>query len=85
MENEVSFGQGFGAVLALAGVAALVYFFMMFDTSVQVPMQEFFGSTIGGGRVNNLGLMQDRQNGILVGGLALLVGVILAVACKKKD
>ena len=38
----------------------------------------------GAGRVNNFGLMAERQNLILIGGLLLLVGVILAVAGKRR-
>lgn len=36
------------------------------------------------GRVNNIGLMAERQNLILIGGLMLLVGVIMAVAGKRQ-
>lgn len=38
----------------------------------------------GAGRVNNIGLMAERQNFILIGGLLLLVGVIMAVAGKRQ-
>ena len=38
----------------------------------------------GAGRVNNIGLMAERQNFILIGGLLLLVGVIMAVAGKRR-
>ena len=38
----------------------------------------------GVGRVNNIGLMAERQNLILIGGLMLLVGVIMAVAGKRQ-
>jgi peptidoglycan/LPS O-acetylase OafA/YrhL len=69
-------------ILIIAGIASLVYFLFFFDTSVAVPTQEF----TGGGRVNNLGLLQDRQNGIIVSSVALMIGVIIAVAesLKKK-
>lgn len=38
----------------------------------------------GTGRVNNIGLMAERQNFILIGGVLLLVGVIMAVAGKRR-
>lgn len=38
----------------------------------------------GAGRVNNIGLMAERQNFILIGGLMLLVGVIMTVAGKRQ-
>lgn len=38
----------------------------------------------GAGWVNNIGLMAERQNFILIGGLMLLVGVIMAVAGKRQ-
>ncbi len=50
------------------------------DVSVEVPTQYVAGQTIGGGRVNNIGLMQERQNYLMMGGLAVVIGVILAVA-----
>jgi len=40
----------------------LLYFFAFFDVSVEVPTQEIFGTTVGGGRVANLSLMAERQN-----------------------
>jgi hypothetical protein len=61
-------------LLVFGGIAALVYYMRM-DTSV---------GNYGAGRVNNLGLMQDRQNGIIVSGLALLIGVLLALFGGKR-
>lgn len=72
--GEISGGQAVGVLLLLAGLAGLVYFFLFFDVSVPV----------GGGHVNNIGLMADRQNGVIVAAVAALVGVVLAVALKKK-
>lgn len=64
-----------GVVLLLCGLTAGVYFLLFFDTSVEVPKEEFMGQTIGGGRVNNIGLMNDRQNGINLGFGAVVVGI----------
>ena len=56
-------------LMILAGVLVTVYFFAFFDVSVGSPM----------GRVNNIGLMSDRQNGIIVGLAVLIVGVLVAL------
>ena len=64
----------------LAGLAIAFYFFLFFDVSVEVPTTDFIGTTIGGGRVNNIGLMAQRQNGILFGfGLAIICAVVYMV------
>ena len=56
-----------GLLLAVAALGA-VYFFLIFDTSV---------SAGAFGRVNNIGLLADRQNGILISIGAAIVGAIL--------
>jgi 4-amino-4-deoxy-L-arabinose transferase-like glycosyltransferase len=66
-----------GALLFLGGVAFEIYYLAYFDTSVAVPTTEILGQTIGGGRVNNLGLMQDRQNGLMFSSVAALAGLLL--------
>ncbi len=63
-------------IMIVGGLVMAAYFFFFFDTSVQVPTTYVFGQTVGG-RVNNLGLMAERQNGILFGlGVAILGAVI---------
>ena len=57
-----------GVLLLIGGGLAAAYFLFAFDPSVP---------TGAGGRVNNLGLMQDRQNGILVSVGALIVGTLM--------
>jgi hypothetical protein len=78
METKGSpFTRFVGVLLLMGGLSASVYYYLAFDTSVQVPKTVIMGQTFGGGRVNNLGLMQDRQNGILFGfGAAILGGVL---------
>ncbi|HXT70956.1 MAG TPA: hypothetical protein VN700_14440 [Vicinamibacterales bacterium] len=44
-----------------------------------MPTTEVAGQTIGGGRVNNIGLMNQRQNGIMIAGLVAIIGVVLFV------
>ncbi|HEX9940798.1 MAG TPA: zinc ribbon domain-containing protein [Thermoanaerobaculia bacterium] len=66
-----------GALLFLGGIAFAVYYFAYFDTIVAVPTTEIFGQQIGGGRVHNLGLMQERQNGLIFSSVAAVVGLLL--------
>lgn len=68
-----------GALILTAGFVGMIYFFAVFDTSVQVPTTEILGRSIGGGRVNNIGLMNDRQNGLIMSGIVAIIGTILFV------
>jgi hypothetical protein len=61
----------------LGGLAIAIYFFFFFDTSVAVPSVSFMGEEFGGGRVNNIGLMAQRQNGILFGFGTSIVSAIV--------
>lgn len=65
--------RSFGYFVLVVGLLCIVGAFAM-DVSV----------SSGVGRVNNIGLMAERQNLLLVGGLMLLVGVIMAVAWKRQ-
>ena len=73
-----------GSLFAVIGMIGLIYFFLIFDTSVPVPTSTIMGETYGGGRVNNLGLMSDRQNGMIFSGIFLIVGVVFYALGKKK-
>jgi len=65
-----------GILLLLAGLAVAGYFLLAFDSSVES----------GVGRVNNLGLMADRQNGIIVGiGLGVVGTIMLVVGSRGKN
>jgi len=65
-----------GALLLIAGLAITAYFFLGYDTSVES----------GVGRVNNLGLMADRQNGIIIGiGLGVVGTIMLAIGSRGKN
>lgn len=74
-----------GILMIGGGLLYATYFFLFFDTSVEVPVREFMGTQFGGGRVNNLGLMADRQNGITMGMGAAILGAILFAVTKPKD
>jgi hypothetical protein len=63
-----------GCLPFCCGGAGAGYFFLLFDTSVES----------GYGRVHNIGLLQDRQNGLILclvvsafGFLALIAGVVM--------
>lgn len=69
----------FGVLLLIGGLAVTGYFFFAFDTSVDTG-----DSSIG--RVNNLGLMADRQNGIIIGiGLAVIGTIMLLIGSRGKN
>ena len=68
--------QTLGALLLIAGLAITAYFFFGYDTSVES----------GVGRVNNFGLMADRQNGIIIGiGLGVVGTIMLAIGSRGKN
>lgn len=84
-QREGTFRSGFAGFMIIVGLLLACYFFFFFDTSVEVPTEHIFGQTIGGGRVNNLGLMNDRQNGIVFGfGMAIIGAVIELFARSRK-
>ena len=61
-----------GILLAVGGVCVALFYLAIFDTSV------YAGSGVG--YVNNIGLMADRQNGIIVGiGMAILGGILMLI------
>ena len=65
-----------GTLLLITGLGITGYFFLAYDTSVES----------GVGRVNNLGLMADRQNGIIIGiGLGVVGAIMLAIGSRGKN
>lgn len=74
-----------GVLMIIGGIVAVIYFVAFFDTSVEAPTTEILGQTIGGGRVNNIGLMNDRSNGIMIGIGTAIFGLILSVFTKSKS
>jgi len=73
-----------GALALIAGAAAAVYYFAFFDTSVPTETVTVLGRTIGGDRGHNIGLMQDRQSGLILGALAFVIGLGLLVYAEKR-
>lgn len=65
-----------GILLLLGGLVVTAFFYFGFDTSVES----------GVGRVNNIGLMADRQNGILIGlGLAIVGTIMLVIGSRDRN
>lgn len=62
-----------GKVVLVVGCAMAAYALLLFDPTV---------SNGDGGRVNNIGLLQDRQNLLIAGCAALIAGVLMLVLGK---
>ena len=83
MENKKFYSRSvsgrslIAGLLLIGGLGCGIYYLAFFTTSVEVPQQEIMGQVFGGGEVNNIGLMQDRQNGIYLGFGAAVVGLAL--------
>lgn len=54
---------GFGMFLVILGAAIILFYWLMFEQTIE--------------RVNNIGLMTDRQIGIQVGGYLFMGGMLL--------
>jgi hypothetical protein len=63
--------------ILIIGIGIVAYFFLFFSTTVDVPSVTIGGQSIRGGEVNNLGLMNDRMIGVVVGVAACLIGTAL--------
>ncbi|OBY90094.1 hypothetical protein A6723_023930 [Pseudomonas sp. AU11447] len=59
----------FGIIAIVVGIIVIISALSM-DVSV---------ATGGGGRVNNIGLMADRQNYTILGGLFFIAGILMAI------
>jgi hypothetical protein len=82
-----SIPAGYPSPLTRAGVVFItlalllgLYFFVIFDPSVQVPGVGIFGL---GNRVNNLGLLSQQQNGIIIACTLAVIGIGAILAGKN--
>ncbi len=67
-----------GLLLVIGGLLVAFYFLAVFDVSVEVPYEYLgYGISVGGERINNIGLMNDQRNGMIGGIVAAVVGGIL--------
>lgn len=70
------FVKALGTIVLIGAALVGGYALFVFDPSV---------ATAGGGRVNNLGLMQDRQNILIASCAAAVVGCILMVFAGRPE
>lgn len=80
-KSQSPFLEGLSIILILGGVLGSIYFLFMFNTTVYVGAA---GDEIGTRYVHNIGLMADRQNGLIGSIGAAVVGAILQMAFKRK-
>ncbi|TSK04462.1 MAG: hypothetical protein FPO08_19275 [Geobacter sp.] len=72
--------KNIGIVLIVLGAFFLFRYYHM-DTTVTTEGKDFgYGIIVPSVTVNNIGLMDDRRNGMTMSGIAIIVGVILFVA-----
>lgn len=75
--------KSLGGLLIFFGIAALI-FSMQMDTTIEVKYPG--GSGYGmPERVNNIGLMNEKQNRIMLSGILLIGGIILFAVGKAKE
>lgn len=65
-----------GNILIICGITLMIYVLAFMDISVEVNYPEGYSSEMPT-RVNNLGLMADRQNYLIVASVFIVVGLIL--------
>lgn len=65
-----------GAVVMLIGVIVCLYALSM-NVTVTTEAQKIGGVKIPSQTVNNIGLMDDRRNTLIMGGLAEIIGIVL--------
>ena len=71
----------FGILLIFAGIVVAGYFAFGYDTTVGAT-NAFTGEYMG--RVNNIGLTNDRSIGVMIGLAVFFVGAIAALSSKSK-
>lgn len=75
------------AILGMCLLLVGIYLFgtaYMADTTVRVPTDNVDGIEIGGGRVENIGLMQAQRSNEEIGGVLTLGGLILTLAARRR-
>ena len=82
----------FGMMLFLLGLGMMYYFMFQFSTAVDNPgqraLEQQLGQTISSGKTVNLGLMNDRECGCIVGAALTIAGPLLSLmetASKKSS
>ena len=68
--------KALGTILIFGGLILAIYALLFMDTSVAVNYSN--GNSFGfPERVNNLGLMADRQNYLIGSGISIIIGILL--------
>lgn len=75
--------RAIGIFLFIVGAAAAVYYYQYFDTTVAVEGVELFGQTFGGGRVHNIGLMEERRTGLILSCVGAIGGLVLVAFSER--
>src|SRR5450759_477733 len=72
-----------GLILFTGGLILMMYALLIMDTSVAVdyPASNSYGLP---DRVNNIGLMAERQNYLIVSGIIIIIGLVLAFTAKSR-
>jgi hypothetical protein len=69
--------KSFGLLLCVFGAVMFLFFLLLFDTTVLVDDGSY--------SVNNFGLMQDRQTGLIVSALIFVSGIFLILSGSKEE
>jgi hypothetical protein len=72
-----------GWLVCIGSIAVSGAFLLLFRTSVPTEPVTIGGIVIGGREVENLGLMGDRQNGLIFFGLLALLGAIAGIGLRR--
>ena len=86
-ETDASPVSGWGIALILIGVGICLYFAFGYDTSVSVDNSGTYISGLGTvgeihTRVHNIGLMQNRQLGLISGIAFIVIGFVVSIVSK---
>lgn len=78
--------KALGIIFLIAGIFTVAYSFNM-NTTVDVPVNKYTENVYKynqiPNKVNNIGLMNDRQNVLILGGVISIIGTILIVSGSK--
>jgi hypothetical protein len=73
-----------GWVVAIVGLAVCIYFLGFFDPTVTIPGTVNLGGNTPEMKVNNIGLAADRQNGVVCGVGAIVVGGLIIMSNRQR-
>lgn len=71
------------ALILLVAGAVIILFSMNMPTTVEVPSPDKYTQVPK--IVNNVGLMNDKQNTLILGGILCIIGAILYVGSNKQE